>query len=58
MSDYHLASPALVPSLAVKEAREKRRKVLEAAWQRRRENYLAFLKKRRLQAANTLATIA
>jgi len=37
MSDYHLTPPTTLSSLAVREAKEKRRKVLEAVWQRRRE---------------------
>ena len=42
---------------AVREAREKRRQVLAAVRQRRRESYLQFMKKRRLQAGNNLAII-
>ena len=57
MSEYHLTPPAMLPSLAVQEAKEKRRKVLEAVWQRRKIIYAQFMKKRRLQAANNLATI-
>ena len=57
MSDYHLTPPTILPSLAVQETKAKRRKVLEAVWQRRRENYRQFMEKRRLQAANNLATI-
>ena len=58
MSEYHLTPPPTLPSLAVREAKEKRRKVLEAVWQRRRENYRNFLKKMQLQADSDLATIA
>ena len=58
MTDYHLTLPTTLPSLAVQEAKEKRRKVLEAVWQRRRENYRNFLKKMQLQASSDLATIA
>ncbi|SRR6266702_1967568 len=57
MTNYHLTSPTTLPSLAVQEAKEKRKQVLERAAQTRRANYLAFLKKRRLQASNDLATI-
>jgi len=58
MSEYHLTPPTMLPSLAVREAKEKRRKVLDAVWQRRKIIYAQFMKKRRLQAANNLATIA
>jgi len=57
MTNYHLTSPATLPSLAVQEAKEKRRQVLEKAAQTRKANYLRFLKKRRLQAGNNLATM-
>lgn len=53
MTNYHLTPPTTLPSLVVQEAKEKRRKVLEAAAKVRRENYQRFLeKKRRLQADN------
>jgi len=58
MSEYHLTPPTTLPSLAVQEAKEKRRKVLEAVWKRRRENYRNFLKKMQLQANSDLARIA
>jgi len=54
MSEYHLTSPTTLPSLAVREAKEKRRKVLEAVWQRRRETYRNFLKKMQLQASSDM----
>jgi len=55
MTNYHLTPPTLLPSLVVREAREKRRKVLEAAAKVRRENYKRFVeKKRRLQAVTDL----
>jgi hypothetical protein len=57
MSEYHLAPPTTLPSIAVQEAKEKRRKVLEAVRQRRKIISAQFMKKRRLQAANNLATI-
>ena len=41
----------------VLEAKEKRRQVLAAVRQRRREQYLQFMKKRRLQASSDLATM-
>jgi hypothetical protein len=52
MSEYRLTPATTLPSLAAQEAKEKRRKVLEAVWQRRRENYRNFRKKMQLQAAN------
>ena len=58
MSEYHLTPPTTLPSLAVQEAKEKRRKVLDAVWQRRNIISTQFMKKRRLQAANNLATMA
>ena len=54
MSAYNLRPPATLPSLAVQEAKEKRRKLLEAARQTRRANYLRFSKKMRLQTSNDL----
>jgi hypothetical protein len=57
MSEYHLIPATTLPSLAVQKAKAKRRKVLEAVWQRRKIIYSQFMKKRRLQAANTLVTI-
>jgi len=51
MTNYHLTPPTTLPSFAVQEAKEKRRKVLDAAYRTRRANYRAFMeKKRRLQA--------
>jgi hypothetical protein len=55
MTEYgHHVTTAKPTSLlshdAVKEAKEKRRKILEAIWQRRAENYKRFMQKRRLQA--------
>jgi len=58
MTEYNL-KPTIFPSLAVQAAKEKRRKVLEAAYRTRRENYLQFMRKKRLlQASDDLATIA
>jgi len=50
MTNYHLIPPAMLPSLAVQEAKEKRRKFLEAVRERRKINYTNFYKKIRLQA--------
>jgi hypothetical protein len=58
MSEYRLTSATTLPSLAVREAKEKRRKVLEAVWQRRKIISAQFMKKRRLQAANDLVALA
>ena len=56
-SEYHLTPPTTLPPLAVQEAKEKRRQVLEAVRQRRHENYRNFLKKMQLQADSALATM-
>lgn len=58
MSEYHLTPATTLPSIAVQEVKEKRRQVLEAVWQRRRENYKRFMEKRRLHVRSDLATIA
>jgi hypothetical protein len=43
---------------AIQEKKEARRKILEAIWQRRRENYIRFMEeKRRLQASSNIGTI-
>jgi len=47
-----------MPSLTALDAKEKRRKVLEAVRERRKINYTNFYKKIRLQASDDLATIA
>jgi hypothetical protein len=44
MTNYHLTPPAMVPLLAVHEAKEKRRKVLEAVRERRKQLYEFLLK--------------
>jgi len=55
MSEYHLTSPATLPSLAVREAKEKRRKVLEAARNTKRANYRLFMQKKcQLQAGSDM----
>jgi hypothetical protein len=66
MTNYHLTPPASLPSCAVQEAKEQRRKVLEAAERTRKANYQRFLqrmasldktlreKHRRLQASSNL----
>jgi hypothetical protein len=47
MSEYHLTSPTtILSSLAVREAKEKRQKVLKAVRQRRKIIYKQFMKKR------------
>ena len=45
MTNYHLTPPALLPSVAVQEAKAKRRKVLEAAERTRKANYQRFLQR-------------
>jgi len=55
MTAYNLTPPTILPSLVVQEAKEKRRKVLEKAYQVRRENYKRFIEKKlRLQADGDL----
>jgi hypothetical protein len=54
MTNYHLTPPQNLPSLAVQEAKEKRRKVLEKAAKVRRANYQRFHKKMQLQATSDL----
>ena len=59
MTQYNLTPPTILPSLVVREAREKRRKVLEAVSKVRRANYHRFAeKKRRLQASSDFDMIA
>jgi hypothetical protein len=57
MTNYHLTPPAMLPLLAVRKAKEKRRKVLEAVRERRKINYSNFYKKMRLQANSVLGTM-
>lgn len=57
MSEYHLTPHTTLPSLTIQDAKEKRRKVLEKAMQTRRENYLRFMKKKRLHESSVLDTI-
>jgi hypothetical protein len=45
MTNYHLIPPVTLPSRAVQEAKEKRRKVLEAAAHTRKANYQRFLRR-------------
>ena len=45
MTNYHLTPPATLPSQAVQEAKEKRRKVLDAAAHTRKANYERFLRR-------------
>ena len=70
MTAYNRTPSTTLPSLAVQEAKEKRRQVLARAEQTRRANYQRFLqrmasldktlreKHRRLQTNGDLATIA
>jgi hypothetical protein len=53
MTNYHLIPPTTLPSFAVQEAREKRRKVLEAARNSRRENYRRYYAKLKAHYAAT-----
>jgi hypothetical protein len=57
MTAFHLIPPSTLPSLAVQEAKAKRRQVLARAARTRKANYLAFLKKRRLQVSSDLVTM-
>ena len=57
MSNYHL-KPIIPPSLVAQDAKEKRRKVLEAVRARRKIIYAQFKKKMQLQAASDIDTIA
>lgn len=45
MTNYHLTPRTTLPSLVVQEAKEKRRRVLAATRQVRRENYRVFMQK-------------
>jgi hypothetical protein len=45
MTNYHLTPPAMLPLLAVHEAKEKRRKVLETVRERRKIIYTNFYKR-------------
>jgi hypothetical protein len=53
MTNYHLIPPTMLPSLAVQEAKEKRRKALEAARRVRQENFRNFFKKMQAQSQAT-----
>jgi len=57
MTNYRLTAPPALASLAVQEAKEKRRQVLARAAKTRKANYRAYLKKHRLQASGDLAAI-
>ena len=54
MTNYHLSLPPTLPSFSTQEAKEKRKQILAQAAKVRRANYLAFLKKRRLQASSNV----
>ena len=53
MTAYNLTPPTILPSLVVREAKEKRRKVLEAVRQRRKIIYTRFYKKMQVQSQVT-----
>ena len=53
MTEYNLTRPTISPTRVVQEAREKRRKVLEGVYQRRRENYARFRGRLKKQEAAT-----
>ncbi len=53
MTNYHLTPPTILPFLAVQEAREKRRRVLEAVRARRKIIYTRFQKKMQAQSQAT-----
>lgn len=55
MTNYHLTPRTTLRSLAVQEAKEKRRKVLEAARRVRRENYQRFTRKVLAQTTGDIA---
>ena len=56
MTNYHIKAITL-PSVAAKEAKEQRQKVLAAVRARRKIIYARFEKKMQLHAANDLARI-
>jgi hypothetical protein len=49
MTNYHLTPPTILPSFAVQEAKEQRRRVLEAVRARRKIIYTRFKEKMQLQ---------
>jgi len=55
MTNYHLTPPTILPSLAVQEAKEKRRRVLEAVRARRKIIYTRFHQKMQAQSQITQA---
>ena len=57
MTNYHLTPPTILPSFTVQEAKEKRRKVLEAVRARRKIIYQRFREKMQLHAGGELATM-
>jgi len=54
MTQYNLKPPSILPYLAVQEAKENRRKVLEAVRARRKIIYTQFREKMQLQASGNL----
>jgi hypothetical protein len=53
MTEYHFTPPTIPPSLAVQEAKEKRRKILEAVRHRRKVIYARLYKKMQAQSHAT-----
>jgi len=53
MTEYNLTPPTILPSLEAQEAREKRRRVLNAVYQRRKQSYLRFRERMQKQEAAT-----
>jgi hypothetical protein len=53
MTEYNLTPLTTLPSLAVQKARERRRKVLEAAAKVRRANYIRFYQNMQAQSPAT-----
>jgi hypothetical protein len=53
MTNYYLTPPTILPSLAVQEAKEKRRRVLEAVRARRKIIYTRFHQKMQVQSHAT-----
>ncbi len=53
MTNYHLKPLTTLPSIASQEAREQRRRVLDAAAKVRKENYKRFRERMQKQEAAT-----
>jgi hypothetical protein len=54
MTNYHLTPPTPFPPLAVHDAKEKRRKVLDGVRTRRKLIYQRFSQKMQLQASSDM----